>query len=173
MAPQTGTSALKRKSPGDDLPISASTNQGYGISATLNTTNPGPQAWPNGSPPGRPTLTGGLAAGRMSGMLVVSGGVRRRSMVCLSIGTPAHVERVPEDLTMYGLGEGRVGPRKMTPADLSMRRSIQDLVSSIDPNVKVEPDVEDVRIHRSSLISLIYASFFSYYSTSRMSSSIP
>lgn len=45
---------------------------------------------------------------------------------------------------MYGLGEGRVGPRKMTPADQSMRRTIQDLVSSIDPNVKVEADVEDV-----------------------------
>ena len=25
-----------------------------------------------------------------------------------------------------------------------MRRSIQDLVSSIDPSVKIEPDVEDV-----------------------------
>lgn len=27
-----------------------------------------------------------------------------------------------------------------------MRRSIQDLVSSIDPNVKIEPEVEDVRL---------------------------
>ena len=51
-----------------------------------------------------------------------------------------------DDLSMYGLGEGRVGPRKMTPADQSMRRSIQDLVSSIDPNVKVEPEVEDVSL---------------------------
>lgn len=67
------------------------------------------------------------------------------SDVCGS-GTPAQLERLPEDLSMYGLGEGRVGPRKMTPADQSMRRSIQDLVSSIDPNVKVEPEVEDVSL---------------------------
>lgn len=33
-----------------------------------------------------------------------------------------------------------------------MRRSIQDLVSSIDPSVKIEPDVEDVS-PRSSLAS--------------------
>lgn len=27
-----------------------------------------------------------------------------------------------------------------------MRRSIQDLVSSVDPNVRIEPEVEDVRL---------------------------
>lgn len=64
------------------------------------------------------------------------------SIICL--GTPALLDRVPEDLSLYGLGEVRVGPRKMTPADQSMRKSIQELVSSIDPNVKVEPEVEDV-----------------------------
>jgi transcription initiation factor TFIID subunit 12 len=37
------------------------------------------------------------------------------------------------------------GRRKSTPGDQSMRRSIQDLVASIDPNVKIEPDVEDAR----------------------------
>ena len=35
--------------------------------------------------------------------------------------------------------------RKSTPGDASMRRSIQDLVVSIDPNIKIEPEVEDVR----------------------------
>lgn len=59
-------------------------------------------------------------------------------------GTPAQLERVPEDMSMYGLGEGRVGPRKMSQADQGMRRSIQDLVSSIDPNVRIEPEVEDL-----------------------------
>jgi len=36
--------------------------------------------------------------------------------------------------------------RKNTPGDQSMRRSIQDLVSSVDPNVRIEPEVEDVRL---------------------------
>lgn len=27
-----------------------------------------------------------------------------------------------------------------------MRRTIQDLVASVDPNVKIEPEVEDVRL---------------------------
>lgn len=31
------------------------------------------------------------------------------------------------------------------PGDQSMRRSIQDLVSSVDPNVKIDSEVEDVR----------------------------
>jgi transcription initiation factor TFIID subunit 12 len=35
--------------------------------------------------------------------------------------------------------------RKATPGDASMRRSIQDLVLSIDPNIKIEPEAEDVR----------------------------
>jgi transcription initiation factor TFIID subunit 12 len=38
----------------------------YAISATLNTTNPGPVQWPSAQQ-GRPTLTGGIAGGRMSG----------------------------------------------------------------------------------------------------------
>ena len=30
------------------------------------------------------------------------------------------------------------------PGDQSMQRSIQDLVSSVDPNVKIDAEVEDV-----------------------------
>ncbi|GJJ06143.1 hypothetical protein Clacol_000332 [Clathrus columnatus] len=116
--------ALKRKSPGEDPTLSSSYGQPQ-INSTLNVTDPGAQAWPNTSTPGRPTLTGGLPMGRMA-------------------GTPALLERIPEDLSLYGLGEVRVGQRKMAPADQSMRKSIQELVSSIDPNVRVEPEVEDL-----------------------------
>ena len=35
--------------------------------------------------------------------------------------------------------------RKSTPGDASMRRSIRDLALSMDPNIKIEPEVEDVR----------------------------
>lgn len=45
---------------------------------------------------------------------------------------------------MYVADES-TGRRKSTPGDQSMRRSIQDLVSSIDPNVKIDAEVEDVR----------------------------
>jgi len=48
---------------------------------------------------------------------------------------------------MLNLDDGRVPRRKNTAGDQSMRRSIQDLVSSIDPSVKIEPDVEDVSPH--------------------------
>jgi transcription initiation factor TFIID subunit 12 len=62
----------------------------------------------------------------------------------LDIGTPSQVMRGAEDVAMLNLDESRAR-RKNTPGDQSMRRSIQDLVSSVDPNVKVEPEVEDVR----------------------------
>ncbi|EIN11396.1 hypothetical protein PUNSTDRAFT_131560 [Punctularia strigosozonata HHB-11173 SS5] len=98
--------------------------QSYPISDRLEgITNPGPVPW-TPSQQGRPTLTGGMAAGRMA-------------------GTPAQVARGGEDVSMFNFDDNRAR-RKNTPGDQSMRRSIQDLVSSIDPNVRIEPDVEDL-----------------------------
>jgi transcription initiation factor TFIID subunit 12 len=79
----------------------------------------------------RPTLSGGLSAGRI-------------------IGGPLQSSRPIDGTTLLTLDDtrtginGSAGRRKNTPGDQSMRRSIQDLVASIDPNVKVEPDVEDL-----------------------------
>lgn len=40
-----------------------------------------------------------------------------------------------------------------------MRRTIQDLVASVDPNVKIEPEVEDVSV--PDYTNLIFDFFFS------------
>ena len=59
-------------------------------------------------------------------------------------GTPAQIARGTDEMNLMNLDDHR-SRRKNTPGDQSMRRSIQDLVSSIDPNVKIDPEVEDVR----------------------------
>ncbi|KAJ7685515.1 transcription initiation factor TFIID subunit A-domain-containing protein [Mycena polygramma] len=111
------------KSGVDESPFlfsSSSDASAYPISATLNTTNPGPVAWGSS----RPSLTGGNTTGRIS-------------------GTPGQIAREePPPLTFTA--DHRTQPRKNAPSDLSMRRTIHDLVASVDPNVKIEPEVEDL-----------------------------
>ncbi|KAI6000581.1 transcription initiation factor TFIID subunit A-domain-containing protein [Pisolithus albus] len=114
------TSAFKS---GSSAPaLTSTTGDGYPISQTLATTNPGPVPWP-AAQQGRPTLTGGMTAGRIS-------------------GTPAQVTRSGEETTLTV--DGNRTRRKNTPGDQSMRRSIQDVVLSVDPNVRIEPEVEDL-----------------------------
>ncbi|KAE9410824.1 hypothetical protein BT96DRAFT_912265 [Gymnopus androsaceus JB14] len=101
----------------------------YPISATLTPIAPatGPVQWAQT----RPTLTGGMASGRI-------------------VGAPPQIARPADVSTLLTLDDtrtgtnGSAGRRKNTPGDQSMRRTIQDLVASIDPNVKVEPEVEDL-----------------------------
>lgn len=58
---------LKTSSPGPVLASEVQNSQTvYAISPSLNVTNPGPVPW-NAAQQGRPTLTGGIAGGRMSG----------------------------------------------------------------------------------------------------------
>jgi hypothetical protein len=41
--------------------------------------------------------------------------------------------------------------RESTSGDANMRRSIQDLALTMDPNIEIEPEVEDVRQLLSSI----------------------
>ena len=66
-------------------------------------------------------------------------------------GTPAQIARAPDDPAILTADDARAR-RKNTPGDQSMRRTIQDLVASVDPNVKMEAEVEDVRVS----VSLLY-----------------
>lgn len=114
------TSAFKSTNPMPFLSASPS-NEGYPITSSPNITNPGPVQW---NTQGRPTLTGGIPSGRVS-------------------GTPAQIAKGADDASVMSLEDTRPR-RKNAPGDQSLRRSIQDLVSSVDPNVKIEPEVEDV-----------------------------
>ncbi|KAL5484952.1 TAF12 [Sanghuangporus weigelae] len=115
-------SGLKTSSPGPNSAATWTTNpeSQFPISSTLNVMNPGPQPFPAAT--GRPTLSGGFAAGRV-------------------LSTPAQIARTDDNSVLSSDTSNR---RKNTPNDQSNRRSIQDLVFSIDPNVKIEPDVEDL-----------------------------
>lgn len=125
----TTTSAFKTANPSPFLSQQPSTEV-YPISTNVTAQQSGPSQWPQ-SQQGRPTLTGGLPSGRVS-------------------GTPVQVAKSQDD--SVPLEDTRVR-KKNSPGDQSMRRTIQDLVSSIDPNVKIEPEVEDVSIRASPYVS--------------------
>lgn len=116
--------------------------ENYPVFPAAPDSNPGPVQWPLAQH-GRPTLTGGQVGGRLAGapqLPLCSAYLNKHA----SAGTPAQVSRTGDDISMITSDDSRTR-RKNTPGDQSMRRSIQDLVSSIDPNVKIESEVEDVR----------------------------
>ncbi|KAG8884400.1 Transcription initiation factor TFIID subunit 12 [Tulasnella sp. 331] len=96
------------------------------IPTELTSASPGPQDWPNTRGP-RPSLSQGLATSSSI------------------MGLPTHVAKPADTLDALGaLNEGFKKDATLTANDLQMRRTIKDLVASIDPNVKIDPDVEDI-----------------------------
>ncbi|KAF8501069.1 hypothetical protein F5888DRAFT_1793403 [Russula emetica] len=121
--PPSALSALKTTTGSSTTMLSenAISKDTYPISAILNPTSTTPVAWPS-SAAGRPTLTGGMSTGRIA-------------------GTPSALKNPSEETWVTDESSSR---RKSTPGDASMRRSIQDLAFSMDPNIKIEPEVEDL-----------------------------
>ncbi|KAI0630409.1 transcription initiation factor TFIID subunit A-domain-containing protein [Trametes polyzona] len=115
--------AFKHASPNPFLSAAPTATASAPISSTIPTTPQTPVQW-QPAQQGRPSLTGGIPSGRVT-------------------GAPPQVAKPQDDTTVLTLDDNR-SRRKSTPGDQSMRRSIQDLVSSIDPNVKIEPEVEDL-----------------------------
>ncbi|KZS98612.1 hypothetical protein SISNIDRAFT_481330 [Sistotremastrum niveocremeum HHB9708] len=115
------SSGFKRKSPGVDGPLLSADPAPYPMSTSVAPARSDAQAWPNLQGP-RPTLSGGLASGFIS-------------------GSPVTVARGPEDVNILLSGDLRHNSRKNTAVDQSLRRTVQDLVSSIDPNVKIDPEL--------------------------------
>lgn len=72
------------------------------------------------------------------------------------IGTPAQIQRT-DDPSSLGSADTS-NRRKNTQNEQSMRRTIQDLVISIDPNVKIEPEVEDVRQNHVFFFMVLFSS---------------
>jgi transcription initiation factor TFIID subunit 12 len=126
----------------------------YPISSTLNPSSTGTVQWTQT----RPSLTGGIAGGRVTGMQTSRYPVLRAFLFTFVelTGTAPATGR-PEDSGLLSLDDGAssLARRKNSVADQSMRRTIQDLVTSVDPNVKIEPEVEDVSTkHHNSVLML-------------------
>jgi len=61
------------------------------------------------------------------------------------MGLPTHVAKPADTVDALGaLNEGFKKDATQSANDLQMRRTIKDLVASIDPNVKIDSDVEDI-----------------------------
>lgn len=86
-------------------------------------------------------------------------------------GTPAQIARPLDDPSLLTVDDARTR-RKNTPGDQSMRRTIQDLVASVDPNVKMEAEVEDVRGFFLYFRVMNYSLLYSYSYQLQTNSSI-
>lgn len=71
------------------------------------------------------------------------------------LGTPTHISRVPDSIDALGaLNQAYKKDGTSAVHDPQMRRTVKDLVASIDPTVKIDKDVEDVSIALKTTLSL-------------------
>lgn len=132
--------------------------------------DPGPVAFPAL----RPTLTGGVPLG-------IQNGVSRLHPLLLPllitmIGTPAHILPPPDDPSIYVPDIRPTSLRKNQAAEQHVRKKIQELVSTVDPTVKVDAEAEDVRpldFAPSLFVSLTPPGSFSWKSRTSLSTPSP
>ncbi|KAG8814833.1 Transcription initiation factor TFIID subunit 12 [Serendipita sp. 400] len=93
--------------------------------------DPGPASWP----PIRPTLNGGFPAG-------------------LQHGTPSSIQPPADDPSIFVPDIRPTSLRKNQGAEQHVRKKIQELVATVDANVKVDAEAEDVRTTISSSSSI-------------------
>lgn len=122
-----GSSLTAVGAPNSNPPLTSASSS-LPITQNLSVVNPGAQPWPNVAGP-RPTLNQGLATGSSF------------------MGLPTHVAKPPDTQDALGaLNEAfkKDGATSNAVADPQLRKTIKDLVASIDPNVKIDADVEDI-----------------------------
>jgi hypothetical protein len=70
----------------------------------------------------------------------------------MGLGTPSLVQAPLDDPSMF-VPDIRPTSLRKTPAEQHVRKKMQELVSTVDPNVKVDADAEEVRVGKFSALS--------------------
>lgn len=71
--------------------------------------------------------------------------VGNHSDMIFRAGTPAQIQRPQEDPALFIQDVRHSSLRKTSGAENQLRKKMQDLVNTVDPNVKIDNEAENVR----------------------------